>query len=323
MFQRLCSILVFSMSLPGLPALSQDARVLQYQSIPMLFNPAQTGDYEGDLRVIALYSFAKTETAKNILMNVSIDKSIGKNSQWAVGLNYMRSGHSDFNLSGNYFGASVARAFRLDKENNHRLRLGLQASWVSGQVDETKGVYDHLLDVNAFRYIPKNGRYQNSADYLNLGAGVKYQYVTKAARFETGIGINNLIHPNFVIMDEDEYAKRIRVSTSILFQYQVNQGNAIRLEYLSWKEGLYLRAYDPGELESDIHESFYSASWVKNWEKTSLVAGLNSRSWKTIGAIANFKFAPEWGLGLGYEYPLYKRYYDLSRFEISATLQPF
>jgi Protein of unknown function (DUF3308). len=323
MIQRLCTILLLFAVLAGLPASGQDARVLQYQSIPMLFNPAQTGDYEGDLRVMVLYSYAKSDSGKNILTNFSIDKSFGKDGKWAVGLNYMRSGHSDFNMSGGYLGASVARAIRLDKENNHRLRVGLQVSWLSGKVDETKGAYDHLLDVNAFRYKAKTGHYKGSADYLNLGGGIKYQYVKDAVRFETGIGVNNLTHPNYLIMEEGSYSKRLRVSTSSLFQYQFNPRNAIRLEYLSWKEGIFARHYDPEELDVDIHESLYSISWIRNWDDASFTAGLNSRSWKAIGALVHCRFTPEWGLGFGYEHPLLKKYYSVSRFEISATFQPF
>lgn len=110
------SYLIIVLFLAVQTAFGQDARVSQYHAVPLLVNPAQTGDFDGQLRVLGLAARVNSRFAHNYFYNGSIDYNLGQ-SKWAVGLNYMRSGASGFPVSGQYFGASVSRNFCWSRPN--------------------------------------------------------------------------------------------------------------------------------------------------------------------------------------------------------------
>jgi Protein of unknown function (DUF3308). len=306
---------------------AQDARVAQYQSVPILMNPAQTGDFTGSLRISSLYAMVKSEAAKNQLLNISIDQKLGRKEQWALGLNYMTSGHSEFAMSGQYLGLSLAHVIRLDKRDIQTLRIGAMASLLSGKLDLHKGNYDHNLDVRAFRYWEPDdpsGNHNGSDNYFNVGIGAKYVFATGRIRFETGYSAYNVTNPDYTIMGEGEQSKRVRVTALTMFQYQLNSRNALRFEHLSWKEGLYMRVYDRASDDStDIHETINNLSWLHSWKDQSISVGVYTRSWKAAGATLKYAFNQQFALAINHELPFLKKYYDVGHFELSAFVYLF
>ncbi len=314
--------LLFSVSVKA-----QDPRISQFMEIPMTINPAHTGNFKGLLRVGTLYNHAGNGSIRNNfygaltnnLYNVSVDYKVCKRQHWGVGFNYMRTGSSVFIMSGNHLAFSLSRVIRLDSAQIHKLRVGLQAAYVNGHVDETKGSYSILLDVGSFHYYrPKNtvGLLRNQSDYVNFGLGALYQYSFQKIRIEAGASLNNILKPDFGIMYNDASKKRLRASFTTSISFDIDEKNSIRLDHLSWKEGLYLRGPKIVSDSANISELLYGLSWSRNG-KTPLITGLYSRSAKTIIGVAGVRFTSKCYAKMSYELPFNLKSYPVSQYGFS------
>ena len=316
--------------LTAIGSFGQDARMSQYNSIPLLVNPAQTGDFDGQLRILGLASRLSNRTTHNFFYNGSLDYNLGLKSQWGLGLNYMQSGTSDFPVSGKYFGAAVSRKFFLDKADLQQLRIGAQLSYLTGKVDANLTGYDRLLDVSAFRYL--NRPLANAANshigrssYLNYSVGAKYKFELARFKIETGIAAYNVTNPdyNFPYEGTNTLLKRFRVTALSSLYYQFSKQDAFKVEHYSWKEGIFLRDYKPTRDTVEIHETTYSLTWLHRVRNNTLSFGLYSRSWKSIYGVVGVNLSDRIGLSASYESPILKTYYDVAHVELGLSFYPF
>src|SRR6476469_9341487 len=131
---------------------SQDLRASQYNAIPLLLNPAQTGDASAPMRLTFLHGIIGNDSIQNRITNISLDAPFSRKSEWFYGINYMVSGDRSFAVKGNYLAASVARRYFLDSEKKHQLRIGVQLNRLQARNDDSKQAYDRLLDVSVMKH---------------------------------------------------------------------------------------------------------------------------------------------------------------------------
>lgn len=301
---------------------TQDIRVSQFNNIPLIINPANTGHFDGNsYRVIGLYANFNNDSITNVFRNISIDKNIGKKKNWAFGFNYLNSGFNKFPMSGNYWGFSVAKKIILDKNNLQQLRLGFQASYLKGEYDARKGSYNRYLDASVVKYHDDYvyDKFVNSIDYMNYSAGFIYSINLPNVYFETGISAYNITNPrNWDLIPQSGYRKRFRMSIKTSLKYMLSENKFLQFDHLSWKEGLYLRVFRPNMDDgTEITENTFGLSFTKASIKKSYYAGLFTREWKSAYSILSYNFNPNIGISFSYELPLNKIYYDISHFEIS------
>jgi outer membrane protein OmpA-like peptidoglycan-associated protein len=311
-------------------SLAQDARVSQYNSIPLAVNPAYTGDFEGKLRVLGLAARVDNDVRYNYILNGSADVNFGRDDNWSFGLNYMRSGAPQFPVSGQYYGVSAAKRFYLDKTKLQTLRLGAQATYITGGADMSKTNYDRLLDVGAFRYLDKPisssivGN-ETTTSYLNYSVGVKYKIEIGRLKLETGFSAYNITNPNHNLQYEgvNTLLKRYRVTALSNVQYQFSDRDAVRIEHYSWKEGIFLRDYKARRDTAGVHETTYSLTWLHKIKNTTVSLGAYSRSWQAAYAVAAVNFSDRFGISASYEIPMLKDYYNVSHIELGISFYPF
>lgn len=326
---KIAKVLTLTMLL-GANVLAQDARVSQYNSIPLAVNPAQTGDFEGKLRILGLAARVDNDIQHNYIFNGSADFNFGKAENWSLGLNYMRSGSPNFPVNGQYFGFSAAKRFYLDKAGLQTLRFGGQATYITGGADMSKSNYDRLLDVGAFRYLDKplsasiTGT-ETTTSYLNYSVGVKYKIEVGRLKIETGFSAYNVTNPNHNLKYEgvNTLLKRYRVTALSNIQYQFSPKDAVRVEHYSWKEGIFLRDYKPKRDTVGIHETTYSLTWLHKIKNNTVSFGAYSRSWQAVYGIAAINISDRVGISASYEFPILKDYYNVSHMEIGLSFFPF
>ena len=135
-------------------------------------------------------------------------------------------------------------------------------------------------------------------------------------KFETGVGLNNIFKPNFGISYEDSTQKRLRAAINTSFIYQVNSKNSFKIEQFSWKEGFYLRGPNPKNDSADITDAIYGVSWL-HYNKIPVMAGLYTRSSKSIFVIAGLRLTPWLSGKLSYEFTTNSQYYPVTQFGLS------
>jgi outer membrane protein OmpA-like peptidoglycan-associated protein len=308
----------------------QDARVSQYHAIPMLVNPSQTGDFQGKMRILGLAARVNNVAMHNYIFNGSVDYRFGARSQWAVGLNYMQSGSDVFPVSGNYVGVSAARNFTLDNANLQQLRVGAQASYLSGTDHGSRGGYDRLLDVSAFRHLDRplrNPTFNNTTStfYFNYSIGTKYKIDLDRLKIETGFAAYNITNPdhNFSYQGVNTLLKRYRVTALSSIFYQFTPKDAVKVEHYSWKEGIFLRDFKKVRDTVEIHETTYSLTWLHKVRNNTISLGLYSRSWKAVYGMLGINLSDRLGISASYEAPILKTYYDVGHIELGLTFYPF
>ncbi|MBU3714723.1 MAG: hypothetical protein FGM46_07215 [Ferruginibacter sp.] len=229
---------------------SQDARVSQIMNMPIVLNPANTGNFDGDFR--AGVSFARLNNGSyknnyykaltNNIYNIGVEHKLGSKKEWAIGCNFMHSGSNNFIMSGNYTSVSLSRIFNFDTANVYSLRIGTQLSYLNGVADESRGGYSILMDVTAFQYYRPSGTdwlRKFKSEYVNINFGAVFNMNFDKFKFQTGVSAHNNFKPIFGIMYNSDRTKRIRGSLISSVTFKPNQNNSFRLDHLSWKEGLF------------------------------------------------------------------------------------
>ncbi len=308
---------------------AQEVRASDYQSMPLLMNPALTGYFEGGARLSAYHAMIRSDSGNNNYTNVSADFRIGKKRKWGLGISYFHSGDKNFQVTSNYIGGSVAKEWILDDKGFSLLRLGFQVSYNEGNLNEAQGRYYRYADVNIIKVFPPSTRpvgyplVDVSMGYINYSTGIFYRYENCDIRFETGVGIYNLFCPEFSPSPwHTDFRKRHRVAIQNSFSYAINDNNTIHFNYLLWKEGMYLRDYDPyrvGDTEP-IQEEVFGVAWQKYFSKNSMTFQFAERSLKTVIGILGFDVNQKFKINLSYEHPLYRPYYDVTHYEASLCM---
>lgn len=310
---------------------AQELRVSQYQAVPMVVNPALTGDFrkESKLRVWGLHASMQSNTNSNIYNNISADFKIGKKQNWAMGVNYLFSNQPNFPVAAQVTSLSLAKRFFLDKNKLHQFRVGIQMLHFNGEYDGSKGPYDKWLDANIFlRYntpsIINLNTFRGRATYITPSYGFKYQFSVERFSFETAISASNINNPydGYILLGYPS-RKRYRVNALTSFQYAYNELNTFRVEHFSWKEGIYLRAYNPAiDDYPEVHETTYSLQWIRTRKKQPWIFGLYSRSWKALSAHFSYGITRSVNVRVSYEEPIYRKFFSVSQLNIGLNYIP-
>ena len=310
---------------------AQEVRASDYQSIPLIINPALTGYFEAGLRVTGYQAFIKSDSGNNMYSNVSADFRFGNNQSWAIGVNYFRSGYKEFQVSSSFIGLSIAKEWVLDNEGINTLRIGFQVSKDEGNLNESRGRYYKYSDVNVIKVFPSSVRpigyplVDVTMSYINFSTGFFYRYLNNDIKFETGMGIYNFLNPNFSPSPwYTDFKKRNRVAIHNSLSYFIDESNTLQFSYLLWKEGMYLHDFEPtraGDTDP-IQEDLFGVSWQRylSDNSKSLTIQITERSLKSIIATLGMNFNQNFKLNLSYEQPIHSPYYDVKHLELSFAL---
>jgi hypothetical protein len=308
---------------------AQDVRASSYESIPLLMNPANTGNFEGTARVTAYEAFINSDKGNNTFTNLSADMSFGPLQDWAVGINYFHSGNDDFQVTNNALALSIGRRFVFGESENNSIRLGAQLAYNEGKLDETRGQYYEYSDVGILEVPSAAGRpvgvspQVTSNSYVNFGIGAAYKYENKDISFETGVSLNNLGHPQSSASPEfGEYEKRFRLAIQNSFGYDVTELTTLRFNYLMWQERVYGLVYNPDNVDDNapLVDNIFGVAVDHTVDAGILSFELAERSQKTVIGNLGFETNSRIRFNLAYELPINKDYYDVAHFELGLRI---
>lgn len=310
-------------------AVGQDPRVSQYQAIPLLVNPAHTGDFDGKVRIQGLGARINSRYSHNYFFNASGDIRLGDQEKWGLGINYIQSGADRYPVSSRSYSLSISREFNLDTNQIQTLRLGGQIGYLTGTTYGGRQEYNRLLDLSAFRYLNGLMNFEGPNDsykkaYLNFSIGAQYKFELDRFKFKTGFSAYNVTNPQYDFPNATvgKLKKRYRVAALTSLYYQYSQKDAFKVEQYSWKEGIFLRDYVRLRDTVEIHETTYSFTWLHQMRNQRLSLGLYSRSWQSVYGLIGLDFE-QFGITASYEVPVLKHYYDIGHLEFGLRLYPF
>jgi outer membrane protein OmpA-like peptidoglycan-associated protein len=285
---------------------AQDARLTQYDKLPLMMSPSLIGNFDGSSRIIGYYNYATDDNLSNNVFNLSADFKTKKKSL-SLGFNYMKTGSENFAVSGDYFGIGFSKSISMDKNRLHKLKFGSQMTFLNPVYLKNKKGYNAYLDPRAFPFT-KTSRIPNSLKYSNqywgLNVGGSYTYNFNRICFEANASMYNLL---WFTQKKDIARKRRRLMTNLSFKYALNKYSNLKFEQLTWQEGHFFDS-DQEIILADsigIKDVIYGFMY-ENINKTPYNFGFRSRSIKSFSLIFGIQISKNIHTQLSYELPLTK-----------------
>ncbi len=185
-------------------AKAQDPHYSQFFSSPLTLNPALTGKFEGEVRVMGNYrnqwptiNRAYQTTTASVDFKI-LRNAIGQNDVW--GLGFM--GYSDKSADGavkfNY--GSVATSYHkgLDEDGYHQIGIGVQATYANMMINTGSLKFEDQLTPFGFTGTTSEIFSNNSlkTNYFDLNAGIVYTgSTTDNNNFYAGVSAYHINRP--------------------------------------------------------------------------------------------------------------------------------
>jgi len=199
----------------AIPALSwcQDVHFSQYFNNPLGLNPSQTGDFEGNWRIVGNFRNQwQVFPAPFRTFSGSVDKQVKMNKDnLGVGLYVLNDQSGNVNLTSNNIYLSAAYFKEI---HHHIFSTGLQIGYVVKQINSFTFPQDYSTTSYAFESMQPG----ESLSYfdVNLGAGWKHRINDMTP--EVGVSAFHLNHPKESFSDENSRLPiRLAVHTSVRF----------------------------------------------------------------------------------------------------------
>lgn len=216
-------------------AFSQDIHFTQFFTNPLILNPAQTGDFNGNYRIgfnfKGEWPWAIGTTPYNYhTESPYVDFSFLENklrSGWmGIGINFLNDEAGDGMLTYRRFTLSYAYHQAFDKNHRYVLSVGAGASYILRSVDFSKFYFnDQWVENEGFNTnINSNEPIQRqSFGMFDLGAGINFGgQITQALKLNVGFSMLHINRPmdNFYA-DAERLGFRFQPTAGI--EYKINQ----------------------------------------------------------------------------------------------------
>jgi len=185
-----CSILLITISVS---VFGQDNHFTQFNNTPMMINPALTGAFRANNRVIATYrgqwkSFTKAYMTFGVSYELSFLKKRLKTSFLSLGIQFLNDQSGDINLGQTQI--LVSAAYHLGVNPHNMIVAGLQGGWGQRRLLADKMIFGSQYDPNypdGFNpSLPTNETMPFvNIDYGDFSAGLLWHYNSKKSTVNT------------------------------------------------------------------------------------------------------------------------------------------
>ena len=211
------------------PSFSQDIHFTQFFTNPLILNPAQTGNFNGNYRIGFNFrgewpwAIGSSNPYNYHTESPYVDFSFGENkitSGWmGIGFNFLNDEAGDGKLTYRRFNLSYAYHQGFDKEHRYMLSAGVAAGYIIRSVDFSKFYFnDQWVAEEGFNtnINPNEPIVRQSFGMLDLSAGLNFSaQVSQKFKISTGFSMLHINRPH-----DNFYADAERLG----FRYQATAG---------------------------------------------------------------------------------------------------
>ena len=183
---------------------AQDPHFSQFFASPLTLNPALTGKFDGDLRIIGNYRNQwPTINKAFVTTTASVDfpilkNSIAQNDTWGFGAMAYSDQSANGALKLNYLTLSTAYHKGLDEDGYSQIGLGFQGTYSNMMLNTTDLKFEDQL--TPYGFTGNTGELFNSAtlknNYWDLNAGLLYtKSTTDRNNFYAGASVYHILRP--------------------------------------------------------------------------------------------------------------------------------
>ena len=196
--------------------IAQDIHFSQYYASPMNLNPALTGQFDGDYRIVGNFRNQWSSiTIPYKTFGVSGDARYFLNNPFVhTGLAVYNDVTGDSEFTSTQIMLSGAFSYPLDHDSIHVINFGLQPTYHTRSIDYSKLRFDNQYSVKYGHYDPSLPSGENfnksNENLLDLNTGFTWRInLSPRNNFTSGIGIYHLFEPESELFDSDEVHRRM------------------------------------------------------------------------------------------------------------------
>lgn len=221
------------------PMFSQDIHFSNWQMSPLNLNPAQTGLFEGDGRLIFNYrtQWRSVQVPYNTFSfggDFNLNKPLIKGTQEAVGLIFNHDAAGDGKYTVTDFKVPFNHKFSFRKDSGLTIAFGVLAGVSNVKIDPNRLSYDRQWDGDAY-----NGGLQNGENFqllskvyadVALGTVIQKQ-INQKWLASVGYGISHINQPNISFYNTKGVTLKPRHNESLQLKYSFSNISSVMLEY--------------------------------------------------------------------------------------------
>ncbi|RXK85661.1 PorP/SprF family type IX secretion system membrane protein [Filimonas effusa] len=205
-------LLVLGMAMGMGAVKAQDPNFSQYFSSPLTINPANTGFFYGNQRIVANYrrqwwGAGDPFTTATVSFDMKGDGFTGNEfDTWGLGVSALTDKSAAGMLVSNYAGLSFAYHKALDENGYSSLGLGFQASYVTRKVDLTHISFNSQFTSGGFDLnLPTGESYlAGTANHMDVSTGLLYKYDDETTAYYLGAGYMHVTQPKESILNSPD-----------------------------------------------------------------------------------------------------------------------
>lgn len=182
---------------------AQDPNFSQYFSSPLTLNPANTGNFEGPIRLAS--NFRNQWQGVGAVFNtgtVSAEFALKNDGvligdRLSIGILGLYDRALDGGFSSNFFGPSLGYHLWLDADRLHKLSIGFQAILANKRIDPTRLTFASQFSSGGFdQSLPSDEFLMNqNINYLDWNTGLFYNLSTEGGSYYAGLSSYHITRP--------------------------------------------------------------------------------------------------------------------------------
>lgn len=211
---------------------SQDPHFTQINAAPFTVNPAYTGVFLGNARVMTNYrqqwaniSTPFTTASLSADFKVARDPSKSQNP-FNIGLQFLNDRSMKGAFSSNYFTATASYHVPINWEATHSVGLGLSGTYGNRRIDFSNLSFEEQFSSAGFNLQLPTGEnaLQNMKPFVTVGAGILYSFQSQeeGTFFDLGISGYHFNRPKQTFLADPKEFLPIRYAAQANFQRYVS-----------------------------------------------------------------------------------------------------
>ena len=182
---------------------AQDAHFSQFYEAPLLLNPARTGFFTGQYRIIADYksqwsNFITPYKTLTGSVDLNLPVSAKRKSSLGLGIIDFADKGGDIGYTTNVFGAALAYHLALDSEGYRSLGGGIEAGFGNTTFNLSDAVFDENYDGGSVTEAITSTR----ASFFDLNVGFEYNYIDSNSEWNVGLALFHANRPQLNFFDQ-------------------------------------------------------------------------------------------------------------------------
>ena len=239
---RLHNISILSACLFSVCLSAQDPHFTQFYSAPLSVNPAYTGVFDGQVRIMSNYRQQWSNAIDPFTTaSVSIDAKIGHKKKemqnpFNIGFQLMNDRSMRGSFKSNYLTATASYHVPMDREGNKSIGAGLSAGYADRRLDFSSQSFDAQFTSGGFDLGLPTGEsaLRQLEPFMSVGAGIVYRYDNAESGnfFDLGVSAYNLNRPRQSALGDANQFVPVRYAAQISYKKFLNETSILNVKGL-------------------------------------------------------------------------------------------